>query len=199
MFKLCVKKSYFIVFIVSIFFVVLLSPPKKKMETIHYDNDNVCNPIIKQKKKKATKKKKRDEHAPNTSIENEESHTNEETEHTLSSLVSQALNVKKFPIFFFFFFIYITPLPPPKKKNCFGCIESKNRYLTAGFSGSSRERNRLSMGDLSHFQLILSRLSRELSAIGLSTDSSFLSLTNKRSVVLDRIVREYQKEYRVKG
>ncbi|ETO26218.1 hypothetical protein RFI_10920 [Reticulomyxa filosa] len=77
--------------------------------------------------------------------------------------------------------------------------KSKNRHLMAGFSGSARVRNRVNMGDLSHYQSILSRLSRELSAIGLSADSSFLSLTNKRCVVLDKIVHQYQKEYRLKG
>ena len=45
----------------------------------------------------------------------------------------------------------------------------------------------------------MERLGRELSAIGLSADSSFLSLSNKRAVILDRIVTEYQKEYRIKG
>ena len=39
----------------------------------------------------------------------------------------------------------------------------------------------------------------KLSAIGLSADSSYLSLANKRSFILNRIVNEYQREYRLKG
>ena len=72
--------------------------------------------------------------------------------------------------------------------------ESKSRHLTAGFvifsNGQKKE---------SSLKIIIDCLGRELSAIGLASDLSFLSLTNKRSIILDRILFEYRREFRLKG
>ncbi len=76
--------------------------------------------------------------------------------------------------------------------------ESKSRHLTAGFLNFNNKNN-TNQNKENNLNIIMLRLGRELSAIGLSSDLSYLSLTNKRSIILNKIILEYQKEYRLKG
>ena len=75
--------------------------------------------------------------------------------------------------------------------------ESQNRHLTAGFSISSQSKT--FTGQMYVYNNQIQRLGRELSAIGLSTESSFLSLSNKRSIILTKLIDKYRDEYRTKG
>ena len=95
--------------------------------------------------------------------------------------------------------------------------ESASRHLTAGFRSNfnntnqnesklNGEENKLNNSNNNNiqnkqnsFNIMIERLGRKLSAIGLSSDLSYLSLTNKRSIILNKIILEYQKEYRLKG
>lgn len=81
--------------------------------------------------------------------------------------------------------------------------ESSSRHLTAGFlsslsSGSKMKSFEHRLGAV-QLKAMVHRLGRELAAMGLSADFWYLSLTNKRSIILKRIVSEYEGEYRSKG
>ena len=81
---------------------------------------------------------------------------------------------------------------------------SSSRHLTAGFLSAEQSSStavEVDHGQRHQHQLeaMVQRLGRELSAMALSADFWYLSLSNKRSVILRRIVAEYEREWRSKG
>lgn len=75
---------------------------------------------------------------------------------------------------------------------------SSSRHLTAGFLSAEQQQHGAVEVE-QQLKAMVQRLGRELSAMALSADSWYLSLSNKRSVILRRIVVEYEREWRAKG
>ena len=69
--------------------------------------------------------------------------------------------------------------------------ESARRHLTAGFLSGFSTNNELGR------EVVARRLGRELAAMGLSVYVS--SLSNKRSIILKRMLTEYEREWRSKA
>jgi len=65
--------------------------------------------------------------------------------------------------------------------------ESRLEHLTSGFMGSVRDREATS---------VLARLNRELAAMGFSADTSYQTLINKRAIMLARLFKAYDSDYR---